>query len=105
MTIDVNDVARMDFSELEPMEPLSLPSAGKILKEEFMDPLGLSARGLARAMGVPANRITGIINGDRAITAETAVLLGRHFGNSARFWMNLQVSYDLDLAERALAAA
>jgi addiction module HigA family antidote len=70
-----------------------------------MAPLNLSARALAREMNVPPNRITEILNGDRSITAETAILLAQRFNNSARFWMNLQVAYDLAIAERNIVHA
>jgi len=67
---------------------------GEILKEEFLEELDLSAYALAKALKVPVNRITGIVNGDRAITADTALRLSRYFGNSPEFWLNLQVRYD-----------
>lgn len=70
-----------------------------------MVPLGLSARALARELDVAPNRITEILKGERAITAETAIMLGRRFGTSARFWMNLQVAYDLEVAERSTPRA
>ncbi|HZX22417.1 MAG TPA: HigA family addiction module antitoxin [Woeseiaceae bacterium] len=73
---------------------------GEILKEEFLEELDLSAYALAKALKVPVNRITGIVNGDRAITADTALRLSRYFGNSPEFWLNLQVRYDLELARR-----
>ncbi len=60
---------------------------------------------LARDLGVPPNRITAIISGTRGITADTAVLLGKRFGTSGRFWMNLQVNLDLALAERRFEVA
>ncbi len=62
--------------------------------------LGLSARELARAIKVPANRVTGIVNGTRAITADTALRLGHYFRMAPQFWMNLQQLYDLRLAEK-----
>ena len=64
-----------------------------------MEDFGLSATALARALRVPPNRITGILRGERAITAETALRLGRYFGTSARFWLNLQSSFDLERAK------
>jgi antitoxin HigA-1 len=72
---------------------------GEVLKEEFLDPHGLSANRLAKAIGVPTNRITDIINGDRGITGETAVLLAHAFGTSPEFWLNIQVRYELDVAK------
>lgn len=74
---------------------------GEVLREEFMMPLSLSANGLAEKLGVPANRISGILNGDRGITADTALRLGRCFGTSPEFWVNLQTHYDLEVARRA----
>lgn len=71
---------------------------GSVLLEEFMRPLGLSARRVARDLGVAPNRITEIINGERAVTAETAILLERRFGASAKFWLGLQASHDLEKA-------
>ncbi|MBF0133718.1 MAG: HigA family addiction module antidote protein [Magnetococcales bacterium] len=72
---------------------------GEILAEE-MEYLELSANALAQALGVPPNRITAILNGRRSITADTAIRLAHYFGTTAKFWMNLQSSYDLVIAER-----
>jgi addiction module HigA family antidote len=63
-------------------------------------PLGLYGRALARAPGVPSNRVTDIVAGERAISAETAILLGERFGTSAEFWLNLQIAHDLERARR-----
>ena len=73
-------------------------SPGEMLRAEFLDPLGMSANALALALRVPANRITAIINGERTVTADTAMRLARYFGTSARFWLNLQQAYDLSRA-------
>lgn len=75
---------------------------GEHLKDE-LDAIGMSASELARQLRIPANRLTEIIAGDRAVSAETAILLGHWFGTSAAFWMNLQTTYDLRRAERALS--
>ena len=64
-----------------------------------MSPLGLSARQLALAIGVPPNRITDIVRERRGLTADTAIRLGRYFGTDARSWMNMQAGYDLSKAE------
>lgn len=72
---------------------------GEILKEEFLEPLGLSARSLAEELGVPNNRISELIRGDRGMTADTAIRLARHFDTTSAFWMNLQVNHDLSKAE------
>jgi len=77
---------------------------GEILKEEFLKPLGMTANALAKAIDVPANRITAILNGGRGITGDTALRLGTFFNTSAEFWMNLQMTYDLRQAEKALPA-
>ena len=74
---------------------------GEILADE-LNAIGLSAAELARLFDVPANRISQIVAGRRNITADTALRLGRYFGTSADFWMNLQKTYELRLAERAL---
>lgn len=66
---------------------------------------GLSANRLALSLGVPSGRITDILNGRRAITADTAVRLGRFFGNSPQFWLDLQSQYDIALVERDRGAA
>ena len=98
------DLDKTDFSDVSTGERLPPVTPGEILKFEFMDPLGLSARALARDLGVPANRITEIVNGTRAITAETAILLGRRFGTSAEVWMNLQTGYERETARKRIAA-
>lgn len=79
-------------------------SPGEMLREEFLEPLGISANALALALRVPANRITAILNGERAVTADTALRLGRYFGTSARFWLNLQQSHELSKARSELSA-
>jgi addiction module HigA family antidote len=76
---------------------------GEILLEEFMKPLGLSQYRLAKAMNVYPRKINEIVQGKRAITADTALRLGRFFGTSAEVWMNLQAHYDLELARDELA--
>ena len=73
---------------------------GVTLREDFMEPHGLSANALARALGIPRNRIGDIVRGRRGVTADTALRLERAFGVSAAFWLNLQSHYELELAER-----
>ena len=72
---------------------------GRILRRE-LQARQLSANALARALRVPSGRIVDILNGKRSITAETALRLGRYFGNGPQFWMNLQAHYDLAIAMR-----
>ena len=73
---------------------------GVTLREDFMEPLELSANGLAEALGVPQNRISDIVRGRRGVTADTALRLERAFGVSAAFWLNLQSHYELEVARR-----
>ena len=74
---------------------------GEVLREEFMAPLKISANALARDLHVPPNRISSIIaeHDPRSVSADTAIRLGRYFGTSAEFWLNLQRAYDLSVAE------
>lgn len=83
----------VDLSGLEIEHP------GVILKEEFMEEYKLSNNALGRALHVPPNRITEIVNGKRAITADTAMRLSRYFSNSVQFWLNLQMAHDLRAVE------
>jgi len=78
------------------MKKLSNIHPGEILYEEFLLPLGLSAYKLSKDIGVPQTRLSEIINGKRAITADTALRLSRYFGNSAKFWLGLQIDFDLE---------
>ncbi len=75
---------------------------GEMLSEEFLKPLGLSQNALAMKIHVPATRIGEIIHGRRSITPDTALRLGRFFGNSPEFWMNMQQAYDLSKAKLEL---
>ena len=86
-------------------EPHRLPPIhpGEVLNEEFLRPMRVTQYRLAKAIGVDARRIHAIVHGERAITAETALLLSRFFGNSAEFWMGLQGQYDLEVASDRLA--
>ena len=70
-----------------------------MLREEYLKPLGMSARALAVAIGIPANRLSEIVRERRSMTADTAIRLGRYFDTDARFWLNLQVAHDLSRAE------
>ncbi len=72
---------------------------GRVLKRE-LTARGVSANGLALALRVPSGRITDILNGKRSLSSDTALRLGRYFGNSPRFWANLQTAYDLAVADR-----
>lgn len=85
----------------------SLPNIhpGEILLEEFLLPMNISQNKLARAIGVSPRRINEVCLKKRAITAETAILLARYFGNSERFWLGLQMDYDLEEARKAVKPA
>ncbi len=96
---------RTDLSDVTTGETLPNVTPGEVLKVEFMEPLGLSARALAWDMDVPANRVTEILNGEHTVTAETAILLSRRLGTSPEFWMNLQTAHDLEGARRHMVAA
>ena len=75
---------------------------GEILEEDFLKPMGLSQYRLAKDIGVPARRINEIVKGERGITADTALRLGRFFKMSAQFWLSLQSHYDLEIMENRL---
>lgn len=83
------------IQRLPPIHP------GQVLKTVLAD-VGITANALALALRIPANRLTEIINGRRAISADTSLRLARFFGTSAQLWMNLQAKYDLDAAKDAL---
>jgi addiction module HigA family antidote len=83
---------------LDPIHP------GEILLEEFMKPLDVSINRLARDIAVPPGRISAIVNGKRAITADTALRLGKYFNVSPEVWMGLQADYDLRVAQRTVGA-
>ena len=84
--------------------PVTAIHPGEHLAEE-LEALNISAAELARQLQVPTNRITGILNGQRAITGDTALRLGHFFGTSPQFWLNLQSLYELHLAERKAGKA
>jgi antitoxin HigA-1 len=83
----------MSIDKLNPVHP------GEVLLEEFLKPMGLSQNQLALAIRVPARRINEIIHGKRRITADTALRLAYYFNMSPKFWLGLQMDYDLDVAE------
>src|SRR5215469_8579104 len=83
--------------KLPPIHP------GEILREDYLKPLGITMNQLALALRVPATRIAEIVHERRAITAETAIRLGRYFKTTPRFWLNLQTAYDLEVAEDQLS--
>ena len=88
----------MDDDIYPPIHP------GEILMEEFLDPMGITQHKLAVSIGVPPRRINEIVHGKRRITADTALRLGRFFGVTAQFWINLQSHYDLEVESEAIAS-
>ena len=103
--IQREDLAKTDFSDISSGVPIGPVHPGMVLSEDFMAPRGLSGRALAAELGVPSNRVTEIVRGERAITAETAIRLADFFGTTAEFWMNLQVAHDLEQARAAMGEA
>jgi addiction module HigA family antidote len=93
--IDLSDVIDRSRPRMKPLHP------GTVLRIEFLEPLSLTAYRLAKDIGVPQNRILGILAGRRAITADTALRLARYFTTSAQLWINLQAHFDLETAQRA----
>ena len=87
----------MTKKKLPPIHP------GEILEEEFLKPMSISQYRLAKDISVSPRRINEIVHGKRSITADTALRLGKFFGISAQFWLNLQTRYDLDIAEDLLS--
>lgn len=78
---------------------IELTTPGEVLKEDFLDAMGITAYELAKSVGVDPMRISKIINGTRKITADTAIRFSRYFGTSAEYWINLQSLFDLDVAK------
>lgn len=83
------------MNEMRPIHP------GEVLKDELAE-IGMTANAFAHELHVPANRITAILNGNRAITADTALRIARFFGTTPEFWLNLQTAYDLKLAKQGV---
>jgi antitoxin HigA-1 len=104
MRVDDHDVEIVDYhlgadmarQKLSPIHP------GEILQEEFLGPLGISQYRVAKETSVSPRRINEIVRGTRAITADTALRLSRYFGTSERFWLNLQMRYDLEVEKDRL---
>ena len=93
----------MSSQEAHHSERLPPIHPGEILDEEFLRPMNITQYRLAKAIGVDARRIHAIVHGQRSITAETALLFSRFFGNSPGFWMGLQSQYDLETAQDRLS--
>ena len=100
MTIRIEDLDKLDFSDVTTGGILLPIHPGEILREEFLIPLAITANALALALKVPASRINDIVLERRAITPDTALRLARYFGTTADFWLNLQTAYDLRVAKQ-----
>jgi addiction module HigA family antidote len=104
VTIEREDVHRriLNISDVTSGRRLAPIHPGESLRDEFLIPLGMSVYALANAIKAPRSRVNDIVLGRRAITTETALRLGRYFGMSPQFWLNLQARYDLDVADRSI---
>lgn len=104
MTIHIEDLDTIDFSDVATGNTIRPIHPGEILREEFLSPLNMSANALAMALKVPSTRINDIVREKRGITPDTALRLARYFSVTAEFWINLQSAYDLRLAKQATQA-
>ena len=102
MAFDRTSVAGMDFSAVSTGRKLKPVHPGEVMLKDFIEPMGLTRYKVAKGTGVPQRRIDEVCAGQRAITADTALRLGRFFGMDAQVWMNLQAQYDLEVAQREL---
>ena len=99
------DVGRVDVREVSTGKRLPPTHPGEIVREEFLDPMGISVYALAKAIKVPRSRVNDIVRGRRSITADTALRLARYFGTTPEFWINLQARYDLEMAKNTVGGS
>jgi addiction module HigA family antidote len=97
------DVEIVDYHWGNTMKKIAPVHPGEILNEEFLKPMKISQNQLGRGLAVSPRRVNEIVHGKRSITADTALRLSVYFGNSASFWLGLQMDYDLDIAEDTLS--
>ena len=104
MTTKRGDLDRgmVDFSDVASGRRLPPVHPGETLRDEYLEPLGLSVYRLARELKIARPRLNDIVLGRRTVTIDTALRLGRYFGTTPEFWLNLQTRYDLDVAERTI---
>jgi len=104
MSIKREDIDKdtVDFSDVRSGRRLPPIHPGTVLRDEFLTPMEISVYELANTIKAPRSRINDIVLGRRAITTDTALRLGRYFGTSPEFWINLQARYDLDVANRTV---
>ena len=98
------EAGKVDFRAIDTGRRIGAIHPGKILRREFLEPLDITPYRLAKDLKVPLTRVSAILAGRRAITAETALRLSRYFRTSKAFWLNLQSAYDLEIASRKLGA-
>lgn len=102
MSIQREELSTMRWDNVATGERLAPVHPGEVLLHDFIEPMGLTRYKVAKFTSVPQRRIDEICSGKRAVTADTAMRLGRLFGMSAQTWMNLQAQYDLEVAENEL---
>jgi addiction module antidote protein, HigA family len=105
MNIKRSDIEAMKFGNVISGGRLSAVHPGEVLLKDFIEPLGLTRYRVAKAIGVAQRRVDEICSGKRAMTADTALRLGRFFSVEPQLWMNLQSQYDLEIAEGELGAS
>jgi antitoxin HigA-1 len=105
MTIKRSEIGNVKFGAALTGRRLAPVHPGEVLLKDFIEPLGLTRYKVAKAIRVPQRRIDEVCAGKRAMSADTAIRLGRFFGVEAQLWMNLQAQYDLEVAERSLGGA
>ena len=93
------DAGRIDSGDIATGERIPSVHPGESLREDFLEPMGISVYALAKAIKVPRSRVNDIVRGHRAITADTAMRLARYLGTTPDFWVNLQAHYDLEVAK------
>jgi addiction module HigA family antidote len=98
------EAGKVDFRALDTGKRVGPIHPGKILRKEFLEPIGITPYRLAKGLNVPLTRIAAILAGRRSITAETALRLSRYFRTSKAFWLNLQTAYDLEVVSVRLGS-
>jgi addiction module HigA family antidote len=104
MAIARKDLQQQSFDDIATGEALPSVHPGEVLRADFIEAMGLTRYRVAKALGVQQRRIDEICNGQRSITADTAVRLGLAFGVEPQFWLNLQVQYDIEVVQRTQGA-
>jgi addiction module HigA family antidote len=105
MTIRRDELGKIDFSDVSSGKRLAPVHPGSVLRKDFIEPMGISRYRVAKNIHVPQRRIDLICRGEAAVSADMALRLGRLFGTTPEFWINLQAQYDLEVAARAAGKA